>query len=291
MVTLGETFLSLIHSLRTIYRYVRILSLDVVGGALASGAMVVRLVGEPMPWMWWVALPLSVWVIYTTDHLLDAYRLKGRASTLRHRFHHMHFRAIGLIWALGLLSCLSWIPWLAPLRLLWFGLGMGGLVLLHLALVFWVKDRISLLLIKELGVGGIYSLGVWGGPLLLHPAQWPPGIGWLFGQFFLLAMINLLLFSMYEYEIDERDGHTSFVRAIGRGGTRKLILGLGCLVMLFGVLAQSEAPWRWAVQGVMLAMLLVLWLVSFVPQWFAPRERYRIWGDVVFLFPGLLCWL
>lgn len=252
--------------------------------------MVAQLVGQPMPWVWWLALPLSVWVIYTTDHLLDAYRLQARASTPRHRFHHRHFRPIALLWGLGLLSCLSWIPWLAPPRLLWFGLGMGGLVLLHLGLVFLVKDRTSLLLIKELGVGGIYAAGVWGGPLVLHPEHWPPGVGAWFGQFFLLAMINLLAFSMYEHDIDERDGHTSFVRAIGLGRTRRLILGLGLGVLALGAWRGGVGAQAAGVQGVYALMLGVLWLVSFQPHWFAPGERYRIWGDAVFFLPGLL-WL
>jgi hypothetical protein len=246
-----------------------------------------------MPLVWWIALPLSVWVIYTTDHLLDAYRLQERASTPRHRFHHRYFRPIALVWGLGLLSCLTWIPWLAPPRLLWFGLGMGGLVLLHLALVFLVKDRTSLLFIKELGVGGIYAAGVWGGPLALHLGHWPSGIAWLFGQFFLLAMINLLAFSMYEHDIDEQDGHTSFVRAVGRRGARSLIMGMGIGVILLGLWAwhAHPGPLRPAVQGVLMAMLALLWLVSFWPRWFAQAERYRIWGDAVFLLPGLIGWL
>jgi len=272
------------------YALLRILSLDVVLGAIASGSMVVYLRGEEMPWIWWLALPLSVWVIYTADHLLDAYRLKEHASTDRHRFHYRYMKPIGGIWVIGLMSCMSWIPWLAPPELLWFGLGMGGLVLIHLALVYWVGNRISVLFVKEVGVGTIYAAGVWGGPLALHPPDaWLPWI-LLFLQFWALAMINLLTFSMYEREIDEKDGHTSFVRAIGTKRTRQLILGIGGGVLGLGaslLYLQPGISWQLA-QGVTWGMLAILIWVVLHERFFAPNERYRIWGDAVFLLPGII---
>ncbi len=281
--------------MKRLYRLMRILSLDVVLGAVASGSLVVWWLGQPMPWVWWVALPLSVWVIYTTDHLLDAYRLRERASTARHRFHYRYFRPLVVAWGLGLGSCLSWIPWLAPLELWVFGLGMGGLVLLHLGLVYLVGDRTSWLFTKELGVGGIYSAGVWGAPLVFAWGQWSVTTLYLFGQFALMALINLLAFSLYERHIDERDGHTSFVRAIGPQQARRLIGGLAVLVVGLGGGAWTTAPATQqgsllGVQGLFALMLGVLLGVSYYEAWFAWRERYRVWGDLVFWFPGLI-WL
>lgn len=57
-----------------------------------------------MPWSWYVVLPLAVWVIYTGDHLLDAYRLQDQASTPRHRFHHRHFK---LLLALAVIAAVT----------------------------------------------------------------------------------------------------------------------------------------------------------------------------------------
>ncbi|MEM9986906.1 MAG: hypothetical protein AAF804_17570, partial [Bacteroidota bacterium] len=243
----------------------RILSLDVVLGALASGGMVATWLQVAMPWVWWIALPLSVWVIYTADHLLDAYRLQDKASTPRHFFHHQFFWLITCVWAIGLVSCLTWIPYFAPKELWYFGFAMGGVVLIHLGLVFLIGNRTSWLFIKELGVGGIYCLGVWGGPLIFAWGAWPRASGLLFGQFFLLALINLLVFSWYEHHIDERDGHTSFVRAIGPQRAQWLIFSLILMVVALGVTqvraAVDGAFWR--IQACYGLMLLVLGFVAF----------------------------
>ncbi len=270
----------------------RILSLDVVLGALASGGMAAKWLNVAMPWVWWIALPLSVWVIYTADHLLDAYRLQGKASTPRHLFHHQFFCPLTWIWGGGLISCLTWIPYFAPKEMWFFGFAMGGVVLIHLGLVYLIGDRTSLLFIKELGVGGIYSLGVWGAPLVSNWGNWPMATESLLLQFFLLALINLLLFSWYEHHIDERDGHTSFVRAIGPQRASWLILSLIVFVVGIGITQVQElsSPIFWLIQGCYALMLLVLGLVAFGHSFFGKNERYRVWGDMVFLFPFVI-WL
>ncbi|MEZ4826748.1 MAG: hypothetical protein R3C61_10725 [Bacteroidia bacterium] len=266
------------------YRQIQMLSLDVVVGAVTSGGMVARLLDVEMPWIWWIALPVSVWVIYTADHLLDAWRLGESAHTERHLFHHHHFRAIATIWLILLLFCLFILPFLIPLPLLWFGMGMGGLVLIHLGLVQWVGAKTSLLLHKELGVASIYAGGVWGGPVAMawdHLEQIPFS---LFAQFFLLALINLLIFSLYEMETDTRDGHTSFVRAIGAQKAMRLIWALGLLVVLAGVFGWETGTFHYGktqvIYGIMLTILLML---AIRQETFRPGDKYRAWGDAVFL--------
>ncbi|MDX2286920.1 MAG: hypothetical protein NW241_22335 [Bacteroidia bacterium] len=275
------------------YRILQYLSIDVMLGALASGAMAARLMGQEMPRVWWIALPLSVWVVYTTDHLLDARRLQHRAHSARHLFHHQYHYAIAVAWAGALMICITWAPWQAPQELLLLGMGMGMLVLLHLGIVSWAKGRARWWLQKELGVGLIYSAGVWGGPLAL--ADGPAGAAvWLAAaQFFGLAMINLLVFSIYEESLDAQDGQTSFVRAVGKAFARRLAGLIALLVAAGGWLAlrQDAAPFMARVQAVYAAMLLLLvWIAADEPR-FAPQERYRLWGDLVFLFPALAVWI
>lgn len=280
--------------MRRVYQIARILSLDVVIGAIASGSLAKYWLDQEMPLIWWLALPLSVWVIYTADHLLDAYRLKERASTPRHKFHYRFFKPILVVWAIALISCMTWIPFMAPPELWILGYVMGGIVLVHLGLVYWVGERISWLFTKEFGVGIIYAAGVWGGPLIFGWGEWPEGTVAVFVQFFLMALINLLFFSLYEREIDEKDGHTSFVRAIGPRRARGLIgaIAFAVLVIGFGVMGVVEnlSLVLLKLQGVYLLMLSLLVMVSYAEGWFGAGERYRIWGDAVFIFPALI-WL
>jgi hypothetical protein len=269
----------------------RHLSLDVVLGAIFSASMVVWLLDKPMPEIWWVALPMAVWVIYTSDHLMDAYRLKGAAHTPRHLFHYRYFKPIALIWLVLLLFCMTWVAYAVPTEMLYLGFGMGGLVLLHLGLVSLIGDKISWLLHKELGVGLIYAVGIWGGPFVMYEELRALAPIILFAQFFLLCMINLLFFSLYEAETDRWDGHTSFVLAIGKRPTLGIILFLAGAIVGMGIwmgINESENQAFMIIEGIYGLMLMLLLAISFLPAFFRQNERYRFYGDGAFLVPVLV---
>ncbi len=267
------------------YKKFRILSLDVVLGAIISAAMVVKLLEVQMPWIFWVALPLSVWILYTADHLMDAYRLQDQAHTERHYFHFLHFRSIAIVWCVGILLGIILVPIYAPWPMILFGLGLGLFSLLHLLLVSLIGNRTSWLYHKELGVGLVYTLGVWGGPVVLFPKELDIGILGVYVQFFLLAMINLWLFSMYEIDTDEKDGHTSFIRQIGQHAAQWGIGVMGGVILILGTYLWGFRLSDPAIQWIFIAMLLILWLLAFLPHLFRQHKLYRIWGDGVFCFP------
>lgn len=272
-----------------VYGFVRLLSLDVAAGAVAAGTMVSGFLSQEMHWAWYLILPLAVWTIYTGDHLLDAYRLKDEASTPRHRFHYKHIRILSGIAVLGVLSCIT----LALIFLgnigFYFGLGMGGLVLIHLALVKLVGERTSPFLIKEFGVALIYTLGIWGLPILKGNLA-GEGIAMLpMVQFLLLALANLLTFSLFEYDLDEADGQTSFVRALGKPFSLSLIrlvlaaaVGIGAVV-----LTRYDDKAVMQMEMIIALMAAILSALVYKMKWFAQNERYRAWGDGAFLLPFL----
>ena len=251
--------------------------------------MVAEYLDQKMPWAWYVVLPLAVWAIYTGDHLLDAFRLKENASTPRHRFHYRNFQLLSIITLSMVVVCLG----LALLYLgqmgIFFGLGMGALVLLHLALVKLVGERTSPFLVKEFGVALIYTLGIWGLPIL-NAGLWLDGMAILpMVQFLLLALANLLAFSLFEHDLDEADGQTSFVRALGKPFSLSLIrlvlaaaVGLGAVVLTrYDDVVAMQMEMIIAVMAAMLSALV------YRMPWFAKNERYRAWGDGVFLLPFL----
>ena len=266
----------------------RHLSLDVALGALASGSMVLWLYQVNMPLTWWFALPLSVWLIYTADHLLDVYRLFEKpAHTRRHRFHQHHFKAVLGVWLVLLILGLAGVIYWGPPQLLLFGLGMGGLTALHLGLVAWVGDKESPLVWKETGVGGIYSLGIWGGIWVLHPELVDLKSLCFLLQFFFLAMINLLIFSLYEEKTDRIQGHSSLIRGIGIQASRGLVKVLALGVLLIGIVLWGHGLTSREVctQVLYLLMLGILYVIMVKIEPFGEHERYRVWGDAVFLLP------
>lgn len=268
------------------YAYIRHLSLDVVAGAICSGAMVVQLLQVDMPWVWWVSLPIGVWLIYTADHLLDADRLGESAHTDRHQFHFTFSNSIKIIWLLILGLCLVVIPWYSPKELLVAGLFLVGLVGIHLLLVNLIGNKVSVFFQKELGVGVIYSLGVWLGPLAMYNQLPEMGLLMMFGQFSLLAFINLIIFSHYDRKVDELDGSSSLVRAISKKRLNQLIIGCSFLLLLASVfLILTGHSLR--VQLIYLLMLGILLATYFFPTLFEKNERFRSLGDGVFILPVL----
>lgn len=280
---------------RQFYGMIQLLSLDVVAGAIGSGIMVSVLCGYKITPHFLAILGIAVWLIYTLDHLLDARRLGEAASTPRHQFHHRFFNHVVFAWIILAIAGGILVLWKMKMSAIWFGLVMGGFTIAHLGLVKLVGDRTSPFLIKEMGVAMVYAGGVWGLPVLDTGKWGEPFIYVSFAQFLLLALINLLLFSYFEYETDEQDKHTSFVRAIGKRAARNfigfllLILPISELVILPFDTFNGHLDTVGIIHILMWAVLAGLWLF---PNWFMRYERYRGWGDGAFLIPFLsLQWL
>lgn len=275
------------------YARLQWLSIDVALGALGGGLLARGVCGSDAGGVWYAVLPLSVWVIYTLDHLLDARRLGAAASSPRHRFHHRHFNLIAMIATLVGLLAFVLAVWGMGLQGLAFGGAMAALTACHLLLVRWAGDRVAPWLLKELGVGLVYALGVWGWPLLLAwPRSGTAAVGLPLLQFWALAMANLLAFSWFERDLDRADGQTSFVRAIGSRAAQACIVGLLALMPVGTLLGWGLAwPLDLKAQGLLALMALGMGTLLLWPGWMARGERYRVVGDGVFLLPFLYVWL
>lgn len=274
------------------YGLLRILSLDVAIGSLGAGWMASKVLEQHMHWAWYVCLPLAVWLIYTLDHLMDARRVGAGAHTERHLFHYHYFWPLMGIWLVLAPVCLAVALAFLPVEGVYFGLAMSGLVAGHLLLVKLIGDTTAPWLMKELGVGLIYAVGIWGLPMVLKGDALEGRHFLYLLQFWLLAMANLLEFSIFEYRIDELDGHTSFVRAIGPEKAERTVWAFLTLSVLIGIsLMLLNAGQFWQIQAVFGTMALLLgWIIADRKR-FSIRERYRLWGDAAFLLPYLFLFL
>lgn len=274
-----------------LYAPVRLLSLDIVVGAVAGGRLVAYLLQLDRPlWSWYLLLGLSVWLVYTLDHLLDGRRLKENASTPRHQFHHRYFIPIAVVWAVLAMVCLALAFTLLDQEGIVFGLGLGAMVLVHLLIVKLVGEKTSPLLIKEGGVALIYVAGIWGLPMIWERDHISYIQVIVMIQYFLLALSNLLEFSIFEHQVDEKDGQTSFVRAVGPNLSVRityLLLAATVSLSLFLTL-QVKDKHMVAVQIVIMVMAFLLGLVLSRRDFFVKEERYRAFADGVFILPACL---
>ena len=267
-------------------RLIQILSLDVVLGACVGTIFVAKFLVVPITFASLVALGLSVWLIYTADHLRDAYRLKRRvAHTDRHRYHQTRFKAIAVAWGIVAVIGLG-VLFFLPVLLLYYGMGLVIAVAVYFALT--QRTLLAQWLPKEFMTALLYTIGIFLPSFAVYsePLYW--NIGVLFFQYFFLALGNLLLFSWFEVEVDLQDRHESFALNVGRPLTRHIILlCLAAVIVtsLFMLLVVSTSFASSVAQGAVLAMGLVLLIIVLRPAYFQPHERYRLLGDGVFLLP------
>lgn len=253
---------------RRAYRIFNFLSIDVVAGSVCCALFFSRLYQTTIVPNGAVVLALTVWLIYTADHLLDSSRMKGRASTGRHIFHKKYFRQIITV---GIAAAIAdaFLVLTLPTFVLFRGLIAGAFVILYL--LFHRRLAVA----KEFIAGGLYVTG------LLIPLEALNGdrIAILVTvQFFTVVLMNLVLFSWFDLDKDKRQRTPSVVANSGRW----IILSL---FVLNGVIAVAGG---WVRAGQIVFVMGVLHLMVF---WFHPyfsvSDRYRMAGDAVFLLPLL----
>jgi hypothetical protein len=164
---------------------------------------------------------------------------------------------------------------------------ISGLVLAHFGLGLIDKLRYWLIFQKETRIALVYTLGV-SLPVMSKLSM----SGWLISisplvQLFLVAYVNLLIISYFEYESDTKDNHISLARKLGKSGIYKLIFGLIIIQVVIScfriiTIAQFIFP------VIFLLMILTLTLVVIQKNIFETNERYRAWSDLVFFYPLIL---
>lgn len=268
----------------TLWKWLRALSLDVCVSACAVLYAFGYESGQPLrQFPPYFILVISVWILYTADHLWDALRIQHRAHTFRHRVHQRFFKRFVLAVDILLLIDLGLLWQWAPLPVVYGGLYLGFFSAIHFALELLPYHWVDIS--KELRVALIYVAGAslwhWAP---LAPSGFTSGF-WVLGiSFLLLAWCNLLIIAAYERHSDQQDGQRSLAQRLPEASLRRLIYALLGLATVI-----SAALWQ------SLLLMLVLWCMSLTllavllfPSFFAKKERYRIVSDSAFLYPLLL---
>ena len=260
-----------------LYRYINILSIDIVAGAIIGALFFGKMLQVEIKTFGLIALGLSVWIIYTTDHLRDAKKIRHQASTERHRFHQKYFRA--LVWFLGLAIVLDAVAIFYIRRQVF----EGGLMLLPMVALYLVVQQ-YLRFLKEFVIAVLYTCGVLLLSITITSVDMTRMHYVIIFQFGLIAWINLILFSWFDYVYDERDEQNSFVIIIGERGTCAFLYLLFVLIFLLTLglilIAGLSVP-----VVILFMMTATLFLIFLFRARLARNDLYRMIGDAVFLFP------
>lgn len=282
-----EILITMLKKIKGAYRWCNVLSIDVALGAWACGSMFARHWGVEMPWAWHIVLPLAVWLVYTADHLWDAYQLQNKAVTYRHLYHYKHLKVLARV-GVGLgLFCLVLALFL-PLSFWVLGVVLGLFILFHFLMTKYANKTKSAIYLKEWSVGLIYSLGV-SVPVMLWKMEEGRGVQEVLSPlvflplllFFALVIYNLCLFAHFDRENDRQSGQHSWVLAVGEKNTNLLFV-LVEIITFWGVLIGLGLAGEW-IYWKLGAMLGVTFIIRRLGRYFERKGRYRLWGDAVFL--------
>lgn len=262
-----------------IIHFIQNISLDITAGALVMTLFLAELYDVQLSGAMLLGLGIAIWLIYTADHLFDAYKSKPGSENPRHAFHQRYFKPLVgfgiIVFAVGL-----WNLQFLPGKTIWFGIALAVLSGLYLLYSFYSQRAIK----KELLAALVYTGGLAAAPLSISLSISLDQLLILF-QVFLLAYANLMLIPIFELKIDLKDKHDSIVTIKGKKRVEEMTKGLVLLSMaltLIQVFVFQENP---SAQAIFFMMAIVILALLLKPELFKTFQLYRILADGIFFLP------
>lgn len=260
-----------------LYRFLNLISVDVACGAVVCAAFFARVFRIELRPQGLAVLGITVWIIYSVDHLLDAHQLKRDASTKRHLLYQRKFRELCMLVMVAIVIDLCMLLFIRKQVFVW-GMGLAIIVLLYL-----LFQRL-LTPFKEAMGAFLYAGGVLLPVLSLHTTPLSTSLILLMIAFVFTALINLILFSWFDWEQDRNDIQASLVTFFGKQNSKRglnvlfLVQGLLLIGLLLGTAYKTETL-------ILGSMNIVLAILLRAPDLFKKEDTYRLAGDFIFLFP------
>lgn len=276
-----------------IYRIIRILSLDILAGVFCGYTFARLIMESECPPMTPIILCLTVWLIYTFDHLLDARSLKEKSGKPAYRWHYENRKTLRFLLPVAIVATLGLSLAFLPSRILIFGCIMGGFVVIYTLVHQGMMGFRRTYLFKEGWIAILYTAGIWGVPLLSPGAALDVAVILTIIIYLLLVLINVLIYSYHDYYIDGREKQQTLATLAGRMFTshvlRLLILSILMLIMAAVMILDDRSVL--SVYIILLSMTAVMGLIITFPRYFSKNGRYGILADAIFLLPGLFIWM
>jgi 4-hydroxybenzoate polyprenyltransferase len=258
-------------SLYKIYRVSNLLSLDVVLGAVCGALFFAKVTGQQIGWPALIVLALTVWIIYTVDHLLDANKIQTEPSGQRHLFHRKNkdLLKIGVgICVFVTAILLIFIPWRIIIQ--------GSALLLVAGSYLLLQFKIKFL--KEFLIAVIYTLGVVIPSISIFQIE--SVVLLLLIVFSLTAFLNLIVFSWFDYDQDRKDNSPSLITTLGRPFGKKFIWSLYFIISLLVFAKNTQTSF------------MIIWFIAtghmivfFFHDYFGINERFRPVCEALFFLP------
>ena len=235
-----------------------LLSLDAPIVAVLWQIFFARCFGVPVNVVAAFLLLLTVWLIYTADRTLDAW--KGECDSPRHEFYRRHWRGLLPVW-MGVLALAGWLAIeRLPARLFDRGMLLLLAVAVYFCLIHLGRGRIP----KEAAVGVLFALGA--SLVAWHNVKTPADVATIL-LFSGLCWINCVAIQRWEGETPD-------------WSPRSFAIGLACAA---GMLLYTHRPVLGAAE--MASAFAFLWLGQMRRR--LSLDAMRVLADVALLSPVL----
>lgn len=265
----------MINLLSKYYKYCQLLSIDVAVGAVCMAILATKITQTTMPWAWWILLPFSVWIIYTTDHWLDAQKAQKNYLSERHYFHLKHQNSIKNWLFMFMVFCAILALFFLPLSLFIGGAMIAISVILYLFYSYFIT---TYAIPKEIFIAILYTIGIWYGPSM-YSNNWNIYTYIFCFSTFATTLANLLIFSYLSKKEDAKSGFNSIALQFSDKFLIAFIYTLICIcviIQLFAIITFCKATFC------VLLMNFILLAIFKYRNFFKINDAYRMLGDAVF---------
>ncbi|MFT5723902.1 MAG: 4-hydroxybenzoate polyprenyltransferase [Bacteroidia bacterium] len=275
----------------SVAEFINCFSLLVALGTISTSYFFGQIYHADLSFSFFWLLATTTWIIYTLDHILDGYKLKEDSISVRHLIHYKYRKSIvPTLAALCLFN--GYLAWFfLPINVIWSGIIVSFFVGLYFGIVHLLKSK-QIVFPKELFVSIIVAIGMVVLPGIVGDMRFSFESVLMVCSMACINYANLLLFSYYDYENDVKNGLMSAATHWGLTKTKMMIMNaLALAFVLFTAWTfLIISPVKIQISIALLVMLNVLLVIYIQEERFAKKERYRFWGDFIFLVPGFVWW-
>ncbi len=270
--------------------YLHFWSLDIVLGVVAGSIFAASVFVHLLPVSYFIIIALSTWIIYFTDHIIDGIKAGPEApNPVRRTFYRYKIPFILLTFIIAVFD-FRFILYVLNPDVIRYGFVLLMATAVYFMLQLFYGSSYKLFFIKELWVAIIYTLAIWGGPIIYSGRD----IGFseisMIIVFGLLVLSNVLSFSFYEIGEDRNQHKKTFATDFGAGATRKamLIINLLALFVLLASIIFTGARFSFLHYAILFLMTAGLMSLYLWPAFFNVGRRYGLMAEGVFVLPLLV---
>jgi len=279
----------MINFIGSLYRYIRLFSIDIVLGALAGVFLAENSLQTEVPRHYYTILACVVWVIYLLDHIIDGVRAGKNASNLMQKFFHKHRIPLILVCLMMLIFIFRLVIYRLEPEIIQLGLVLSAAVFFYFLLNVFPGRSGQKFFIREIWISIIYVAGIWGGPVLYANEKLAEGQWLLILSFFLLILSNVFFNSYIYTETNQKEGKASFSVLFGKSLTRSIVVLsnlAGMIVIFLNLIFYSNADFP-SIFALMAMQILMFYVVLRVNKMKDPSVL-PLYADAILIIPFVL---